>query len=69
MIEQAEGERLRDYARRLQDERNGLAEQLEELNQSAQNDHAEIMRLLKEMSSYTRVLENILDRLLQEDQK
>lgn len=31
MIERAEGERLRDYARRLQGERKGLVERLRDL--------------------------------------
>lgn len=67
MIEQAEGERLRDYARRLQDERKGLVERLRDLYRSEHDRHAEIMRLLEEMNNCTLVLQVVLDRLLQED--
>ena len=67
MIERAEGERLRDYARRLQDERNRLVDSLRDLYRSEHDRHAEIMRTLEELNSCTLVLEVVLDRLLQED--
>lgn len=67
MIEQKEGERLRDYASRLQEEENRLWQRLKKLYKETQDNHAEIMQLLKDIGDHAEALGRIFTELLQED--